>query len=328
MTGTDDLSLIFLQGLGNSIINFPIYYQLASKFPTQVVVFNNGSAKFYREFGARVIQIDQVSDLLNLRTEKSGKAATLYPNWKRELLGLSCIRAKEKYHFPSGTWLAPAFPGRKLPAISTRHDIENGSELCKALGVEFDRRLDLSAELGLRPTPAKYVVIHPTASTPFKYYPINFWHKLIRYLESQFGTVHIISGRAPAEMQFCEAIKNSKCLHHAGMGFKELAQLLAGSELFIGLDSSMMHLASMFRRRVVALWTFADFRRIYPYTSDANIYIPKEVLSLKRFDYPVEELSWIKRANPEEFIQILEGRRTPDQTRRDLAENTLRLFTY
>lgn len=325
-----DIALIFLQGLGNSIVNFPVYYQLAKKYNVQVITYNNGSSDFFRAMGADTIGCSGKMDILTKSLKcRTHLALSLYPNWKRELLSLKAIRANEKYHFSSKPWLTPLFTGEMLPSLPRRHDIENNFEVFTRFGLTYDKKLDYASELKLVSSAnGKYAVVHPTASTQYKYYPAAFWQPIIQNLQERYEKVHIISGRGATELEFCQKIKSDKCEYHAGMGFKELSALIANCQFFAGLDSSMMHLAAFFNKPVLSLWSFADFHRVYPYTPDAMIYLPREVIHSKNFIYPDEELFWIKRANPQKVLDIISDKAEPEIIKRDLSGHRLRIFIY
>ena len=324
------LSLIFLQGLGNSIINFPIYHQLSRKFDVDVMAYNNGSSSFYREFGANVIQMNSVKDIfLKSFNQSSNVAVCTYPNWRREMTALNLVSASEKVHVHCKKMLEPFFLGHTLPSRKNRHDVENNWSILTHFGLSQNFSLDFADELNLKkPKLETYAVIHPTASTVFKYYPKGFWLELIRFLESKFDSIYIISTKSAEEMAFSQSILTPKCKHLPGLGFKELSILVANCDQFIGLDSSMMHLAALFKRNILALWSFADFKRIYPYTSEAHLYVPQEVQNAQNFVYPKGELKWISRARAESVIRILNNDLKSDFGMSDESNNNIQIYFY
>lgn len=320
------VTLISLQGLGNSIINFPIYYQIAKSYDVQIVAYRNGSSSFYRELGANVLEISSLKDLFFQSTSiKTDFSFSFYPNWRRELACLNLSHANEKFHFSTKPILQPFFLGHCLPTNFERHDFENNLEILKVLGLEYTRSISaLSDFINKDNKPLNYAVIHPTASTPFKYYPIKFWLEILEYLDSKFDHVYILSGKNAYEQDYVKQLQKPNTTLGIGLSFKEIINVIAGSELFVGLDSAMMHLAAILKVKTVGLWSFADIKRIYPYAPDAYLFVPAEILKAKTFKYPAKELPWFKRINSDQVIEILEGC-APDLRKTDLAGNDIKI---
>jgi ADP-heptose:LPS heptosyltransferase len=324
-----DISLVFLQGLGNSIINFPIYLAIARHHRTQVITFKNGSASFYKAWGADVSSFGSLKELiLKSYSIKCDHLFSFFPNWRRELLANLLIRASYKNFFLTKPWLNIFFLGHPLPTVFGRHDNENNLEILKKLEIAPLSTDEIFATLKIIRSSKKYAVVHPTASTIHKYYPEIFWKQLLEGLADEFEEIHIIAGSANIEVEFIQKIKQPQHIIHIGKSFVELASLLASCSLFVGLDSSMMHYAAIFDRRIVALWSFANYRRIYPYTSDAAIYLPFEVLDAKDFKYPSYALPYVKRANSGEVLRIIRQEVSPSFVISDQRQNDIKIYQF
>lgn len=324
------ISLIALQGLGNSIINYPIYLGLKDHFEITILSTENGSASFYREFSnAHVVGVRDVKDIWKKsRTMTSDEVVTFFPNWRREWLASSLIQTTKREYFRTTKWPSAFFLGTELPTSFERHDFENNIELLKRRSLALPSITSIRASLGVAPRRENYVVVHPTASTVNKYYPASVWKELLVVLRSRYERVHLISGTSAIEREFLAEISDPQDRQHCGAKFQELAQLLGGAQQFVGLDSSMLHFAALLDVPVLALWSFANYRRIYPYTVNAQLYVPREVLTQRDFSYPISRPAYLDRARSEDLIAILEGKRAHDQQFTDQAANLIRLHLF
>jgi ADP-heptose:LPS heptosyltransferase len=312
----EKLALISLQGLGNSIINLPVYLALRDAYDLELLCWDNGSAALYRSMGANVIAIRGLSSLPGVAfSVHADRAVALYPNWRRELVALACVRARHKYApFDSSYVMSRFFPGRRVPVQADIHDIENNSCLsdelqppgttpaCPAAGSLY------AQSFGRVPPRLGWVSLHPTASIPAKSYSIEFWRDLVLGLGIS-RKIHLYCGRAEWEVRQCQAIiaavsetgPVSHIFLHVNDRVDRLAEAIAGSDLFIGHDSALMHLAALFDVRLVALWSYADYRRIYPYGSRASVYMAREIRQSG-------SVPWRERARASDVLAIVEGK--------------------
>jgi ADP-heptose:LPS heptosyltransferase len=312
------ISLIFLQGLGNSIINFPIYHAMSRFNNVQVITFKNGSSAFYQELGAEVIEISNLRELITKSYKNnSDVGVSLHPNWRRELVSLNLIKSSSKYHFLSTSALKDMFLGKRLGVDREKHDLENNNEILKEMKIpESDYLAEFDKYLFKKNESEKYIVIHPTASTSLKYYPVGFWQKIIESLSLTYGKIFILSGKGNQEQEYAKQLLVGNAVLAIGLPFDKLFQIIGNCDLFLGLDSSMMHLAALLKKRVICLWSYADLRRIYPYSPDVHIYVPK-LLS-----------GWQERANPQIVLGIIQGNEKPNLRKTDMAKNDIKLSYF
>ena len=148
----------------------------------------------------------------------------------------------------------------------------------------------------------KILLIHPTASTPFKYYPTTFWNECLEHFEKSYDEIEIFCGKNMDEIDFCNKIKRLKTILSINKPFNYLKKRMLEANSFIGLDSALVHLASYYSLETKVLWSFADLHRIYPYNTNASIYCPSEVKNAIYFNYPNQLIPGIARAN---FFQML-----------------------
>lgn len=304
-------SLFTLQGLGNSILAIPVVLSLKSQFQVTLYLINEPAYRLYSDLnlGIELVFIKNLGELFTKKLDKSDIAMSLYPNWKRELFALCRCPARQKIFFEYDSFMLKYFlKGTKIHREEI-HDIENNFKALEVLGLPSTYP-DLAGFFPL----AKHntVVLHPTASTPYKYYPKAFWAELINYLVRQNFQVFIFSGNTEYEKDFCNGIIRSTGLttnirYHAGMRLIDVAKHIAGSRVFIGSDSALMHLAGLLDVFTVALWSFADFRRVYPYGNHSHVYIPEEVLEAQAFFCSTRTPALINRAGVQDIIEIIQA---------------------
>ena len=298
-----------LQGLGNSIINYPILVALRATRPVRVVAFENGSADFFRAFHDDVMGVRTNADLLRLaRQTRADEVFTCAPTWRRELAAHCLTRSQVKQVRAAAglgsllTWGAPSARGDV-------HDLENNLEL---LGWSEPRAPSLAPEVpDLKPDGARRLGVHPTASTELKYYGLPFWREMLNGLQNDFDEVHVFCGSDAREIEYARALGGDHL--HAGLGFGPLTERLAGLNTFVGTDSALMHLSAQLGRPTVGLWSYADYRRIHPYGDAAAVYVPRETVVAKDFRRPAVRPSYLDRARAADVIEIVRGRRTADR---------------
>ncbi|MGE0207494.1 MAG: glycosyltransferase family 9 protein, partial [Candidatus Babeliales bacterium] len=238
------------------------------------------------------------------------------PSWKRECLAsLVTLSNKKTLNIHSDKRYSILLPSQNINVSDPfTHDIENTTESLKQYDLTLENiNIAKKAIKKKYLNPAlqneKYVIFHPTASSEYKFYSKEFWIDLASKFSQLGYGVYIVSGPVKKEQDFClqilEKIPTATYLKNAE--FSKLCRLIRNANYFIGLDSSIMHLAATLDCQLVALWSFANFRRIYPYGMNAKIYLPEEVLKAKEFKYPKKELKELKRANAQDIIQIIQN---------------------
>ncbi len=317
-----------LQGLGNSILNFPILNVLRQHSHVQVVCYHNGSSAFFKAFHSNVTGVRKPLELLQVshRLRVSDSFAT-YPTWKREISSTLVVRAKHKFIMRplrnAGAW-------RKIGRYSaepqeTKHDLENNiallSQAIENQPDHWDKALNIRAALHLPEkavASSKVLAIHPTASTVVKFYPLAFWMELLRTLQSDYEQILLFCGSQRSEVQFCQSIVDSlgsdiksRIEICSNFSFDQVAKLIDSADQFIGSDSALMHLSALLDKPTVGLWSFANFRAIYPYGNHAKVYLPVETLTAKNHAYPTQAPAYMKRASAQRVVEIIKRNPKP-----------------
>jgi len=326
-----------LQGLGNSIMNFPIFHRLreCADYDVKVVCFNNGSSAFYKAFRAEVVGVSSRKELLRVARRMEVDASfTCYPTWRRELSASYLTPAGNQFILrPFDNFWARWFWDFQAEADPKFHHVENNLRLLsyvpsvKPTYVSMMEALDLPEQ-----TPARVLGVHPTASSEVKYYPIKFWKELLQKFGGEFSEILLFCGASATEFNFCKSIKNqvpeAKITIFSGLGFHELAMRIAGCAHFIGSDSALLHLAAMLGRPCLGLWSFANFRVIYPYGDHVQIMIPRETLTAKTFEYPGAPPAYLARASGKQAFDIYTDAPKPNFTIKPKIANPVRFYTF
>jgi ADP-heptose:LPS heptosyltransferase len=337
VTKKKTLSVYSLQGLGNCINNLPILLNLQKHFHINLHVMNNGSSNFFREldFGFNIFEYKNNKEIISKRFHDHDMAISFYPNWKREIFALLSNKAKEKLCFYMAdkpyTYL---HLNNKIKANSLVHDIENNFKILKYYNIEFEN-IRIDEVLGLRKTASDQPIIslHPTASTKLKYYPILFWVRLVDKLIDGGFIIQLFSGPSTEEREYCELIcskvkRPAKVNKYFGQRFDTVAQKLCDSDYFLGLDSCLMHLSTLFGKKVVALWSYADYRRIFPYSDGSKVYLPKERWNCKSYKLPRQKMAALERACAEEVYNLLDSKNNADHIIDTLIGSKIEIHKY
>ena len=105
---------------------------------------------------------------------------------------------------------------------------------------------------------SNYAVIHPGTRWRRKRWPKEKWLELGRYLLDRFSQVIISAGPDTAEIALAgelQVILGSNILSTAGQtSWAQLAGLLQGARLFVGVDTAAMHLAAACQCPTVAIF--------------------------------------------------------------------------
>ena len=278
---------------------------------------NNGSSKFYRELGYEVIEISSRKDIiLKLALKKFDSVVSPCPSWKRECIASMVTTSKNKtvtiHNNIKYRSLLPS--GHAASADPKIHDIENTLTSLKDYDLSLEDFLTAKESLKTRfydqnLQNEKYVVLHPTASTKYKYYPQKFWIELAASFSNQGYNVYVLSGSQKTEIDFCLDIVKEipQVIYLKSANFLKLCSIIRNANYFVGLDSSILHLAATFDCDLVGLWSFADYRRIFPFGSKAKIYLPEEVMKATSFKYPKNELQWMNRARAQDIMKIFKN---------------------
>lgn len=312
------ISIYSLQGLGNAINCVRTLVPLSLNYNVQLHAMKL-SADFFEQIGFRgeVVRYQNRRSILQKQKWRSDLAASLYPNWKREIAALYTDPSSQKFCFSHRKNFYTRFNNfNKVPVRDELHDVDNNYALLEQMKVPFDANLDFYSSLfGTKAQVRSQVAVHPTASSLHKYYPAKLWRKLLDGLQERFDQVVVFSGHSEAETKFCQNIlqdlETNKITLVQGQNFRVVSDLIASSSAFIGCDSSLSHLAALFRVPSLVLWANADYRRIYPYSPHSKVYLARESLAVSSTHYSSRAPAYHERADANVLLRILDGEGDP-----------------
>jgi heptosyltransferase-3 len=181
---------------------------------------------------------------------------------------------------------------------------------------ESDRR----SLLQINPTlnDKRYVVIQPTARQYFKCWDDSKFAAVIDYL-AQYR-LHVILTCGPLQNEL-EQVKNiaNLCTHKPDLQFAgkttflQLAALIDGATLYIGVDSAPMHMAAALQTPQVSLFGATNYLQWRPWTDKAVIIWAGDYHVMPKrdeLDRSKKYLSWIPVSAVTEAVAALLARHT------------------
>ncbi len=152
--------------------------------------------------------------------------------------------------------ITPESSGGKMHTIRrnllplTALDIDIDSDVILDMGIDPEAAKDVDQLLvGRFLENSKLAVVHPGARWEFKCWQNAKWVEVIRYLFDQ-GYQVVVTG-APNDMErndvaeICASLDSSKLINLCGqLTLQKLAATIAKADIFIGVDSAPMHMAS------------------------------------------------------------------------------------
>jgi ADP-heptose:LPS heptosyltransferase len=119
----------------------------------------------------------------------------------------------------------------------------------------------------------KVVGIMPLAAWPLKSWPLDKWNELAAVLKHQYGIKVISLGKLPNNdlgRRFSEEMSDD-IISFDDMTLIQVKALLERCQLFIGPDSSLLHLASCLGVEVIGLYGATSIDHFYPYFHRHNV---------------------------------------------------------
>ena len=289
-------------GIGNALMTVPMVRQLKRNLPDAHITILARIPAMGQVF-ERLEEVDQVMLMSKGATGMAGgmlRAARLvlpnvvvipFPSNRWEYMGLalaSGAKTRIIHSYPVGKLTALGIvPARRLPAVKGLHDVVQNLYLLRLLGVEpdpseapvfpitdTDRAATgkLLAQLGL-PDDARPIAIHAgsarTILAQAKRWPAENYAQLITRLIERFGP-RVVLLEGPDERGVAAEITRHiprspvKVLRLSGP-LAHAAALLERSQLYVGTDSGLAHLAAAVGTPPITLFAPADPDRVCPF---------------------------------------------------------------
>ena len=134
-----------------------------------------------------------------------------------------------------------------------------------------DRLKTLAPSLFERGSAPSYLVMHPAALMETKRWPAERFVALGGWLQRQGHAVVLTCG--PGEEPLVDTIARAMpdAVAVTGLTIPELAELIRGSDGYIGNDSGPMHLATAVGARTIAIWGSSSAVRWHPWGVDHRV---------------------------------------------------------
>jgi len=288
--------LISLQGIGNTILTTPAIKYLYQQGNTlDAVISDNGSN--------RIVESSEMLRNVYIYKEKEGVIKNslrlkrmidcnnyevvyaMYPNGKRENFLSFWLGRKNKGGSKDRTayWRTLRFLIReKVKLYKEEHDIQGNLRLVGAPPEWQDCRpvVIVPAEIErdiekLYPSQNKDImlVLHPSSGKTEKRLSTDSYGYIAKKLINNKDIKVIITGSPLDEPIIESLIKNigagaEKYIHN---DILYAAGLIKRSDLFLGNDSSLAHIASAFKKPTIAIFGPTDYKRISPYGENSLV---------------------------------------------------------
>jgi len=190
---------------------------------------------------------------------------------------------KRRIGFANGREMSTLFYTEKYN-IPTRsmHAVDGYLKLCEALGMsrsdEIVFPLPVSEEQGKKKSAPQIVkpliTICPTARWKTKCWPKVFFAELADILKAKYQGTIIFVGAANEhkEVESITHLMQQESVNLAGkISLMEVAALLRQTNLYVGNDSGLMHMAAATKTPTVAIFGPTDPHKTGPYSSNAKV---------------------------------------------------------
>ena len=221
--------------------------------------------------------VDQVQAILNLRKEKFDLVVVLNRSLRYIFFGIPRVWCVER----DGS-SRQKHPVDLYLDFLRRHDIEI-QKASFSFNVDDSDQIfcdNFLKEKGIGPKD-KLIGILPLAAWSLKSWPIKKWNELTEILRNQYGAKAINLGKMPNNdlgRRISREI-SSEIISADKTTLAQAKALLKRCQLFIGPDSSFLHLASCMGIETIGLYGATSSEHFYPYFHWHNIRLPKKKLS-------------------------------------------------
>ena len=290
--GIQNVLVIKLRHYGDVLLTSPVFHVLKKRFSylnIDALIYEETRPMLLEHPSIRTIygvektkKSDKKIDVLKtelalikqLKTCKYDLILHLTESWRGAVL-TRLLKPKysvvRKYqNRKSNFWMNSFSHHYNSPVGNKRHTVEMHLDALRRIGVHPDENeRDLILELNehaekeieeklKKHSIGDYIVIHPTSRWLFKCWSVKKMAMVINHLSENGYTIVITAAPVKNELQMVEDILGTvkyPVINFAGsLTLQELAVLIARSQLYFGLDSVPMHMASALKVPIVALF--------------------------------------------------------------------------
>lgn len=231
--------------------------------------------------------IQQIKLITEIRKNKYDLVIHLSDQWQgalislisgaKKTIGFDYPKRKKSHWSKFFTDLAP------VAESNTKHTVEQNLMALTPLGISpsqdtMKTNLSVSLESTLRVKKLisdigisrSYIAVHPTSRWFFKCWEDDRFAKLLQALADKGWDIVLTSAPDPQELKLIASIlertNSDRIVSLAGiLSLPDLAAVIDGSRLFIGVDSVPMHMASALQKDTVALFGPSKVNEWHPW---------------------------------------------------------------
>ncbi len=226
----------------------------------------------YDRHGKHKSFLSRIKFILGLKKEKFAVAVILKKSDTYKFLGISNIwKASKKER------LVHQHPADKYLAVLCSHGVDVEGIPLEFLESPEDEAFCESFFTENNIRKEDFVVgVLPLAAWPVKSWPVNKWNRLAELLIERYGVKLINLGKWPDNELGRSLTKQltDRIIPADGTTLPQAMALLKRCRLFIGPDSSFLHLASCMDIEAIGLYGPTSGRKFYPYFHPRNIIYP------------------------------------------------------
>lgn len=219
---------------------------------------------------------------------------------------------KRRIGFANAREMAPLFYTEKYNIPTTIHAVDRYLALCAKLGMPKPQEVLFPLPINtvhrdyiqqiLNPIPVKkpIITICPTARWQNKCWPEEHFVTLANNLQQQLNAKIFFVG-APNEADIITRIATAvpESMNLCGqLNLMEVAALLEKSDLFVGNDSALMHMAAATKTKTVAIFGPTDPKKTGPYNPLAKV-IQADVPCLTCYKKTCDTMECMRELSPE-----------------------------
>jgi heptosyltransferase-3 len=262
--------LVSTQRIGDVLLTTPLVKSIKEAYPTTLIdILVCSDTKEILEGNEN---INSVIAILR-KSKKIERLAEIYQLWNQYDISISTIPsdrariyawAAAKRHF--GTYSEDdSFIFKQLMHKSIlfdnkeTHTVEMNLKICDLMGIPKIEQVtapltDIEKDSHRLQQP--YAVLHPYPKFRYKAWAVTEWQQLVKYL-NDCGLGVVISGGTDAdEIKYCKDLQiSSQIKNLAGeLSLAELTAVISKAELYVGVDTSVTHMAAATGIKVFAIY--------------------------------------------------------------------------
>lgn len=262
--------VVSIQRIGDVLLTTPLIHSLKIAYPGA-----NIDVLLCDDTGDILEGNEDVNVLINIprKSKKLERIKEIYSLWNKYDISITTTPsdrariyawAASKRHFGTHSD-TDSIIFKKMMYKSTlfdnksTHTVEMNLKICELINITKNERVvppkNMKKNEALEIN-KPYVVIHPYPKFVYKAWVLDQWQELISEITKNGKTVIISGGPGKEEIEYCEKLAlSTNTKNFAGKyTLAEMTTLIQNAELFIGVDTSVTHLAAATGVKVIAIY--------------------------------------------------------------------------